>query len=81
MSASLWLASCAAGVFLLAFLACFRPIRKLLFCGLRLILAGLSLVACNAAGLSIGINLFNLLLVAVLGIPGLCTLCAIYALV
>lgn len=81
MSASMWpLAGCAV-LFLIGFLACFRPIRKVFLAVMRVVLAGTSLILCNALGLPLGINLFSILFVAILGIPGLCTLCAVYALV
>lgn len=74
MSPYLFLASIG---FLLAFLACFRPIRT----ALRPFFAIMGLVICNAIGVPLGINLLTIAFVTVLGIPGLCTLLAIYALV
>jgi len=63
--------------FLIAFLVCFRPVRT----ALRPFLAVIGLLACNALGVPLGINFLTIVFVTVLGIPGLCTLLAIYTLV
>ena len=67
----------ASFVFLIAFLSCFRPIRT----ALRPFFAVLGLIMCNVIGIPLGINLFTIAFVTILGIPGICTLLAIYALV
>ena len=74
MSPYLFLASLG---FLLAFLRCFKPIRTVL----RPVFAALALLACNALGLPLGINLVTIVFITVLGIPGFCTLLLIYTLV
>lgn len=67
----------AALGFLIAFLACFRPIRT----ALRPVFAMIGLMVCNALGIPLGINVLTIAFVTVLGIPGLCTLLAVYTLV
>ncbi len=73
MSSYLFLASLG---FLLAFFLCFRPFRVMS----RPLFAILGLFCCNALGIGVGINIVTVLLITFLGIPGFCTLIAIYTL-
>ena len=70
-----------AAVCLLVVLLCFRFGRRLLMGGLRLILSGVGLALCSLVGIPLGMNLFSLCVVFFLGVPGLLSLIAVYALI